>query len=118
MGLIIGFFFGSFRRAAITVVVLALLAGFASFRIMEARLRASEAALATTRQMLATAKTQLELERAAQSEADHSLRVDTRSREAVTVAQQEVANAIDAHSFYVSWTTGVSSLRDDGTDSA
>lgn len=110
--------FGNITRILITMAVVAALGFVGVFKYTQVRLHQTEEALAATRSVLATRESELELARAATREAEYTHRVESETRADVSTAQEEIANAQSASTFYAAWVAGINSVRDDGTASA
>jgi len=117
MSFIIGLF--AKPRTLIAIVVLVLvLSAWVTFQRLGASLEETRAALADTREDLATAQAQIALNLHAISEAQTSITQDRVSHEAVAQAQSEIANAQDGHEFYVAWTSGIERVRNSANQTA
>lgn len=79
-----------------------------------ARLKA-QAELHAAEHTISILHQQNQLTHVAVVESDHSARTDRVSRQAVAVAQTEIANATDPHLQYLAWTSGIERVRN-GSD--
>lgn len=98
---------GSWRIWAVIIVGGLIVSAWGMFQVQRQEIKNLQAALDNERELRAAAENQLALNEAAMDAADATRRVTDHTRDAVSDAQREIANAQTAHDIYLALVAGV-----------